>query len=373
MAATSRPLTLGEILDRTVQLYRRNFPLFFGIAVLPSALYVAVSGSLSLYYTSKFPALQQNPQAATPAILLIVLVAVLFVLIGVPILLGISAVSFSALNFAAIAANRGEGPTIRSAYARSFKLFWRFAGIIALQTLLAALVPTVAAGLLVFLGAIVTALVSRSGGGPVVAILLGLFMFLLILAAFAACLWIWIRFCLAFTASAVEDKKPWPSMQRSAQLTKGSRGRIFVMYLMVFIMTIVAYYALTLPIDIVLKLTMFKSMEALALLTKPPIVLQVVNLVISCLERAFTLPIYAIALVLFYNDQRTRIEGYDIEQLMEQAGWSDLPTAPLIFTPPTPPYATPPASFAEASAPPSPEPIFTTPASEPPTVEGTGA
>jgi hypothetical protein len=334
MAATTPPLTLGEILDRTVQLYRRNFLLFFGVAVLPSALYVAISGGLSLYYTSKVPALQQTPQVAGPAMLIFILVAVLFVLIGVPILLAISAVSFSALNFAAIGVNRGEAPTIRSSYARSFRLFWRFLGIIALQVLFAGIAPGVVVGILVFLAAIVTALVTRSAGGTAVAILLGLFMFLLILTAFGVCIWIWIRYSLAFPASADEDKKPWPSMQRSAQLTKGTRGRIFVMYLMVFIMAIVVSLALTLPLDILLKLTMFKSMEALALFTKPPIVIQVINLIISCLERAFTLPIYAISLVLFYNDQRTRMEGYDIEQLMQHAGWSDLPSAPLIYTPP---------------------------------------
>jgi hypothetical protein len=372
MAATTRPLTLGEILDRTVQLYRRNFPLFFGISVLPAALYVAISGSLSLYYTSKLPALQHtSPQTSGSAVLVIVLVAILFLLIGVPVLLGISAVSFSALNFAAIGINRGEPATIRSSYGRSFQHFWRFVGIICLQALLAGVVPGVAVGVLIFLGAIVTALATRSGGGPVLAILLGLFMFVLVLAAFVVCVWIWIRYCLAFPASAVEDEKPWPSMQRSAQLTKGTRGRIFVMYLMVLLLTIVAGYALILPIDIILKLTMYKSMAALALFTRPPIVLQIVNLVISCLERAFTLPIYAIALLLFYNDQRTRIEGYDIEQLMEQAGWSELPPAPLIVAPPSiaPQYPAEPATFAEPA---SNEPALESPAGEPPHPEGAG-
>jgi hypothetical protein len=32
------------------------------------------------------------------------------------------------------------------------------------------------------------------------------------------------------------------------------------------------------------------------------------------------LPIYSIALTLFYYDQRIRKEGYDVEWLMEQAG-----------------------------------------------------
>ena len=383
MAASTRPLTLGEILDRTVQIYRRNFPLFVGISILPSALYVAISGSMSLYYTSKVPALQQPPQVGGPAfgpafVALAAALAVFFV-VGLPLLTGVSTFTLSALNFAAISSERGEPVTIRHAFAQSFPRFWRYLGILCLQMLLAGVIPGVAVSILIFFGAIVTALASRAGG-PALAILLGLFMFLLLIAGIVVCFWIWIRFCLAFPASAVEDKKAWPSLQRSALLTKGTRGRIFVMYLLVFIVTIVTYYALTLPIDIILKLTMYKSMAALALFTKPPIVLQIVNLVISCLERAFTLPIYAISLVLFYNDQRTRIEGYDIEQLMDQAGWASLPPAPLVFAPvPTPPETAYPEiarpAYANPEPPATPEASFGSPGvdSSTPASEGSGA
>lgn len=383
MAASTQPLTLGEILDRTVQIYRRNFALFVGISILPSALYVAISGSMSLYYTSKVPALQQTPQASGPllgpAFLALAVAVAVFFVVGLPLLTGISAVTLSALNLAAISSERGEPVTIRGAFSQTFLRFWRYLGILCLQMLFAGIIPGVAATILIFFGAIVTALASRAGG-PALAILLGLFMFLLIVAAFVVCVWVWVRFCLAFPASAVEEKKAWPSLQRSAQLTKGTRGRIFVMYLLVFIVTIVAYYALTLPIDIILKLTVYKSMAGLALITKPPIVLQVVNLVVSCLERAFTLPIYAISLVLFYNDQRTRMEGYDIEQLMDHAGWSSLPPAPLIFAPaPIAPETARP-SFANSEPSAAPEtsfgsPGFNSPEIDPstPASEGSGA
>jgi len=36
--------------------------------------------------------------------------------------------------------------------------------------------------------------------------------------------------------------------------------------------------------------------------------------------QAFTKPVYAIALILFYFDQRIRKEGFDIEWIMHQAG-----------------------------------------------------
>jgi hypothetical protein len=59
--------------------------------------------------------------------------------------------------------------------------------------------------------------------------------------------------------------------------------------------------------------------------------LQLANLIISFLVRVFVMPIYSTALLLFYFDQRTRMEGYDIEQLIAQAGWSRMP-----FPPPAP-------------------------------------
>jgi hypothetical protein len=381
MAAGTLPLTLGEILDRTVQIYRRNFLLFLGISILPSAIYVSISGGLGLYYTSRIGSVQPGAAPTTTDMLTVFAAAAVFLLIGMPLLIGVSAASLSALNFAAVWTDRGEAASIRSAYAQAFRRFWSYVGIVFLQILFAFVLPGVAATVLVFGAAILAAIVAKTGGGPAVAILAGLFMLLAFVLTASACMWIWIRFCLAFPASAVENKKAWPSLQRSAQLSKGTRGRIFVMYLLVVILTLVAYYALTLPIDIVLKLTLYKSMAAIALLTKPPIVLQMINLVINCLERAFVLPIYSIALVLFYNDQRTRMEGYDIEQLMDRAGWSALPAAPPVFAAPpaAPAYIQPPAAFTPVETPHTlpdpPENLFHDPQSDPanPHPEGTGA
>jgi membrane-anchored glycerophosphoryl diester phosphodiesterase (GDPDase) len=380
MAAGTLPLTLGEILDRTVQIYRRNFLLFLGISILPSAIYVSISGGLGLYYSSRLGGVQAGVAPTPTDMLTVATAAVVFLLIGMPLLIGVSAASLGALNFAAVWTDRGETATIRNAYAQGLRRFWRYVGILFLQILFAFIIPAAALSVLVFAAAIIAALTSRGGGGPALAVVVGLFMLLVFFATMAVCFWIWLRFCLAFPASAVENKKAWPSLQRSAQLSKGTRGRIFVMYLLVVILTLVAYYALTLPIDIVLKLTMYKSMAAIALLTKPPIVLQIVNLVINCLERAFVLPIYSIALVLFYNDQRTRMEGYDIEQLMDRAGWSALPAAPPVFASspaePPPAYFPPPASFIPVDPPPDPPANpFHDPRTDPanPNPEGTGA
>jgi hypothetical protein len=330
MAATTPPLSLGEILDRTVQLYRRNFMLFVGISLLPAAFDVLISGGVSIYFTAIVPAFKGTGTEATQAMIGFFVILALFLLIGVPLLVGVFSLTLSTLNYAAFQRNRGDAITIRATYAYAFRHFWRYLGIFSLQILFAGVIPGAVFFFIIMIGAMLTALVATSGAGKAFGVVFGLLIFLFIVALAFVAIWIWLRYCLAFPACLTEEKKAWPSMQRSVQLSKGSRGRIFVMYLLVFILTIVSYYALTAPLDIVLKLTIYKSMAGMTLLTKPPILLQVINLFISFLERSFVMPIYAIALLLFYNDQRTRQEGYDIELLMAQAGWSTLPPAPPI-------------------------------------------
>ena len=327
MAASTPPLSLGEILDRTVQLYRRNFLLFIAIALLPAAFDVLVSGGAGIYFTSAAPAFKGSGPEATQALVIFFIVFALFVFICIPLLVGVFSLSLSALNYAALRCNRGEAVTVREAYAHSFRQFWRYLGILSLQILFAGVIPGAAFTIIIMIFGMLAAIAATSGGGKATSVVAGLLILLFFIVVIAVAIWIWLRYCLAFPACITEEKKAWPAMQRSVQLSKGSRGRIFVMYVMVFILAVVAYYALTAPVDIVLKLTLYKSMGGMEMLTKPPILLQVVSLFISFLERSFVMPIYAISLLLFYNDQRTRQEGYDIELLMAQAGWSSLPPA----------------------------------------------
>jgi len=342
--AAVRPLTLGEILDRSIQLLRGNFLLFAGIAFLPSAIEVLISGGASLFFSSQLPVLPSTGHAPNTQFLLsLFLFLVVFFLVGVPVLLSVFALALGALNYAAVQRNRGEAVTIRAAYAYSFRHFWRFLGILFMQLLFAGVLSGIAACILLFGGAMVAGLLAFTGGGnsasPAAAILIGLLTILFVLAVAVACIWIWLHFCLAFPASVAEEAKAWPSIKRSSQLGKGTRGRIFVMYLLVVVMVMIVYYTLTLPVDLVLKFTLYKSTEGIAFLTRPPLAMVIFNLFVNCLERTVVMPIYAMALLLFYNDQRIRNEGYDIQLLMDQAGWSQLPAPPqtLPLVPSIPP------------------------------------
>src|SRR3984957_8572392 len=59
-----RPLSLGELLDRTFFLYRRHFFLFTGIAAIPYSLFFVFSLGSVLY--TRVRSLPQFPPSTTP-------------------------------------------------------------------------------------------------------------------------------------------------------------------------------------------------------------------------------------------------------------------------------------------------------------------
>jgi MFS family permease len=383
MAASTRPLTLGEILDRTVQVYRRNFLLMVGIAAPAAGLVVLISGAVVLFFSSQFLSIanaqQTGKPAATPDIsqqsLLMGLIIMLFLLIGFPLLLGVFAMALAALNRAAAEVLEGRAITIRASYGYAFRHFWRHVGILFQQSLFAGIIPYFVFVAVFLVGAILGALAAKSGTGAVVSPLLAIALILLVIALFVVCVLIWLRLSLAYPVCVVEDINAWSSLKRSNLLSSGTRGRIFVMFLLVGVLTIVVTLMLSMPIDIVIGLFMRKSITSHGLPTMFFMLIQIANLASGFLVRMFVMPIYSTALMLFYNDQRTRMEGYDIEQLMDHAGWSALPPAPLIFAPaPTTPETAPP-SFAISEPSAAPGESFSSPVVDPPTPasEGSGA
>jgi len=368
MTVQVQPLTLGEILDRTVQLYRRNFLLLAGISAPPAGLMVLFFGGVGALLASQLPAQiaksGSNPAAAGgQAALAIGLVIVFVLLVGVPLLLGTFALALSATSYAVFEANRGVKVTIRAAYGFGFRHFWRHVGILFLQGLFAGVIPYAVFTAILMLGAVAAALLGKSGAGTTLAPLFAVLFVLLLIALLVVCVWLWLRFSLAFPASVVEDKSSWPSIQRSGKLSKGTCGRIFVMFLLVGVLTFIVSLALLIPMFIGIAFVMRKALDGP---TPPPmffIVLQVVYLAVSFLVRAFVMPVYVTSLMLFYYDQRIRQEGYDIEALMIQAGWSELPLPvppqPVVAEPlfsPTPVAASQPeAANSEPGAPASEE------------------
>ncbi|MDR3749966.1 MAG: glycerophosphoryl diester phosphodiesterase membrane domain-containing protein, partial [Terracidiphilus sp.] len=119
-----------------------------------------------------------------------------------------------------------------------------------------------------------------------------------------------LRYALALPACVVEDLKARPALRRGIQLSKGARGRIFVLGLLIGVIKL----GLVMVTQLFILIAAFKHHGQLG----PG--LTALSQVISFFTTSFLGPIYATGITLFYYDQRVRKEGFDIEWMMQAAG-----------------------------------------------------
>ena len=319
-----RPLTLGEILDRTAQLYRRNFWTFAGVSAVPvvATFAVFVPIGVAMGFMGLF-----NARNATPSTGSIIGITAAALVIGLPVLLAAGVVSQASLTKTAIGAHMGQKIEVREAIDSVWPRFWRYLWLIVLLGLLVGVVPFAVAG-----GIAVTLTALGAVGDAVVRVFTGILSFLAIAAAAVYVIWRWLCYSMAMAACIVEEKTGWQSIKRANLLSKGTRGRIFVMYLLVgaisMVIAMVADVFLFLGIAIATALGGSKFGPAVA------VVGLILNLVARIILQMLITPIPVIALVLFYYDQRVRTEGYDIELMMEQAGLTAPPANQELQTEP---------------------------------------
>lgn len=256
-----RPLSLGEILDRTFTLYRRNFLLFFGITALPQLLVLGFNLCQVLF----------TGRPATPKVMS-------GTTIGLGILLGLVGfiVYFVAYLFA-------HGGTV---YAISDLYLGRSTSI----------------------GASLRRMRGQAGTLLGVLILNGLavmiaFFCLIIPGVYVAC-----RLITCIPATLLENLGPRESLERSFALTKDNAGRSFVIYLL--------YLAISYAI---LSLLAVPFMVAVGLSAKNPEMMTVWSMLMqvgASLATILVTPIFTIASTVFYYDLRVRKEAFDLQIMM---------------------------------------------------------
>jgi len=170
-----------------------------------------------------------------------------------------------------------------------------------------------------------------------------------VMAALAIyCIWMALRLSLAFPACIVEKLGALPTLKRSISLTNGTMGRIFILYLLGTVLNYLVSMVVIVPILIVAALIPGANSPAHA-----DSFYAVVARIAECTffaVQALIKPVYGIALVVFYYDQRVRLEGFDIEWMMLRAGLV-VPQSPIA---PESDPETPPSSAPETSPPPEP-------------------
>ncbi len=318
-----RPSSLGEILDRTVQFYRSRFLVFLGISILPTAVIVALACVAGLV-VAWWSAAGSGSVSETAGYVLVGFFSIAVALLALPSYVGATALASAAMNHAVSRAYFGESITIRNAYKSVWRRGWRYIGLYLLRTLLIWVVPIAAWVALVLISAFGAALARKAGMGNVAdSAVFGLAMALVSGALAAYAIWMLIELSLAFPACVVEQMKIWASLRRSFALCKGTYGRIFLLGLLgamlSWLLSMGFMLFLTILLFLIPGMSNQKHQQAAG------IAMLFIVYGSSFAVQALIRPVYGIALVLFYYDQRIRKEAFDIEWMMRQAGMMPAP------------------------------------------------
>jgi hypothetical protein len=313
-----RPSSLGEILDRTAQLYRSRFLVFLGISVLPTGVVLAlacVAGLVAAWWGTS----GAHSVSKEAGYILVALFALGVALLALPILLAVTALAAAAMSHAVSRVYLGGTTTIRDAYKIAWRIGWRSIGLYLLQAIFVAILPTTAWIVLLLIFGAIAALAQKAGMGNLAdGAFVGLLAFLALVAVAGYGIWMLLRMSLAFPACVVEQKKAWSAVKRSFALSQGTKGRIFLLFLLVAALGSLLSTAVTIPLTILLFMIpgMSSPQHAQAAGVAMLLILYAAAFAVQSLVK----PVYGIALVLFYYDQRIRLEGFDIEWMMQQAG-----------------------------------------------------
>src|ERR1700674_4500239 len=116
-----RPLTVGELLDRTFRLYRNHFWLFVGIMAIPSAF--SVPFNIILFTRRVSAVVGRNPTPTFTVGTLIFAVTFFFFFWAV------YSIAIGAATYAVSESYLGQRVTVRGSYGKVRGNFWRILGV----------------------------------------------------------------------------------------------------------------------------------------------------------------------------------------------------------------------------------------------------
>jgi hypothetical protein len=260
-----RALTLMDVLDESFRIYRANFPMLAGLAILLTIpllvveLFSGTTNVLSSYYTAIITTAGPPPNipASNPWISLL----------QDPLQLALLPFQTTALYAAAVAIVLGRPVTILSALQTVFRRYWA----------------------------------------------LWVLSFIYSVAYLALCcpplgVWVLTKISILFPAVFTEDAPIGSAIERSWRLTEGAFWRVLVILVLAWLLARVLETALA-------------AVFVLAAGTFPDLPLQVrafLIVAVSALMVQVVEPLFTVAVTLIYFDLRVRREGFDLEMMAYQ-------------------------------------------------------
>jgi hypothetical protein len=272
MITALRPLSTGELLDRTFSLYRSHFGLFVGIFALPHLI--------SLAFQCLGVALQ-SPVRAFQVANVMSFLAWTYGAIFLSMIL--TAVSQAATVVAVSDVHLERPASVMDSYARvKTQLF----GVVAMS------------------------------------LLINVVVFVACLALIVPGVLLFLMWSLAVPVKVLESKGIFDAMSRSMELTKGSRGRIFVIWILFFVLNLGVSWLLQWPI--LAAAGAGSRGGALQGTAAWQVASHSANFISQCLVG----PIGTIAFSLVYYDQRVRKEAFDLQLMMSTIDAATVSSSP---------------------------------------------
>lgn len=315
-----RPMSTGEILDRTFSNYRHNFKLFAGIAAIPAAillvcklLFILVGAADSWTPVAPNTGIAVSGTGGAALIFAVVsaIVTAIFYVIALAVSQGATAYAVSAVHL--------EVPTtIRECYGRIKGRYGRMVNVI-----VTIYIRVFGVMLLSYLLIILAVFLPSTLGvrGVALSASIGILALVGLVAGMIIGIRLFARYSLAVPACVVEDIKTRPAIKRSIFLSKGSIGKILAIYVLVVVINMVAAFGVAIPIQMLVYVS--KTTVWLTMIT----IFQAIG---SFAVYSLVGPLATIALSLVYFDERVRKEAFDIQYMMQF-----LPQAPPAEPSPT--------------------------------------
>jgi Membrane domain of glycerophosphoryl diester phosphodiesterase len=310
-----RPLSLGELLDRTFTLYRSHFWIFVGIMAIPAAFVVPAQILISSLQSSFMNVTPGRAPTLPSAGYIVGLVAGYFAMM---LVFGIVySIAVGAATCAVAESYLGQTSTVRGSYAKIRAKYWKLMGVVANIALrvIGVLLAVMAVG-----GGFI-ALIALSTPGtrnPLVVAAMFLVFMVFYLIALAFCVWFALRYAISIPVLMIEDLGVMATIRRSVFLTRGRRGHIFLALLVAAIIAYVGVFLFQGPFTIA---TMVAAARG-----HLPLWLASCTAIAGAIGSAVTGPISLIVTVLLYYDTRIRKEAFDLQFMMSSLG-QPAPTA----------------------------------------------
>jgi hypothetical protein len=303
--AELRPLSLGELLDRTFTVYRNHFWVFVGIMAIPASFGIPVN-YLVLTFQGSMLFAGRPTLAPTPGLLLGFAAGIFAFVI---LLILVQSIALAAVTHAVSEAYLGRRSTVRDSYRSIQGKFWRLMGVI-----LTIAIRMMGLLLLVFvaiagIGGVLIAGAAAAGGQAVVAAATVLLVLLVYISGAVAFIYLALRYAVSISALMLENLGALAAVRRSVQLTRGRRGHIFIAFLLAAIIGYVGLIVFQAPFSIATMVALLRNHHL-------PAWLALSTSVFGALGATVTGSVYMIVLVLCYYDTRIRKEAFDLQFMM---------------------------------------------------------